>query len=147
MQGSGVQIGGSIMNKSIFTGNLTRDPEIRYSQGTNMAVAHFGIAVNRKFAKDGETDTDFFNCTAFNKTAEFVEKYCKKGMKMALEGRIQNDNYEKDGVKHYGVKIMVDSLEFAESKGTNATPSTKAETSDDGFMNAASGLTEELPFT
>ncbi|MGJ1042711.1 single-stranded DNA-binding protein [Staphylococcus epidermidis] len=110
-------------------------------------MASFSIAVDRKFKRDGEPEADFFNCTAFNKTAEFVEKYCKKGTKMVVEGRVQNDNYEKDGVKHYGVKIMVDSLEFAESKSANSAPSTKVETSDDGFMNAASGLTEELPFT
>ena len=134
------------MNKVILIGRLTKDPDIR-TASNNMTVASFSIAVDRKFKRDGEPEADFFNCTAFNKTAEFTEKYCKKGTKMVVEGRVQNDNYEKDGVKHYGVKIMVDSLEFAESKGTNAAPSTKAVASDDGFINAASGLTEELPFT
>ena len=133
------------MNRVILIGRLTKDPEIRTSG--NYTIASFNIAVDRKFKRDGEPETDFFNCTAFNKTAEFVEKYCKKGTKMVVEGRIQNDNYEKDGVKHYGVKIMVDSLEFAESKSTNNTPSTKVETTGDEFVDAASALTEELPFT
>ena len=133
------------MNRVILIGRLTKDPEIRTSG--NYTIASFSLAVDRKFKREGEAEADFFNCTAFNKTAEFVEKYCKKGMKMVIEGRIQNDNYEKDGVKHYGVKIMVDSLEFAESKSASSTPSTKAEVTGDEFVDAASALTEELPFT
>jgi len=133
------------MNRVILIGRLTKDPEIRTSG--NYTIASFSLAVDRKFKRDGEPEADFFNCTAFNKTAEFVEKYCKKGTKMVVEGRIQNDNYEKDGVKHYGVKIMVDSLEFAESKSASSTPSTKVEVTGDEFVNAASALTEELPFT
>ena len=133
------------MNRVILIGRLTKDPEIRTSG--NYTIASFNIAVDRKFKRDGEAEADFFNCTAFNKTAEFVEKYCKKGTKMVVEGRIQNDNYEKDGVKHYGVKIMVDSLEFAESKSASSTPSTKAEITGNEFVDAASALTEELPFT
>jgi len=133
------------MNRVILIGRLTKDPEIRTSG--NYTIASFSIAVDRKFKRDGEPEADFFNCTAFNKTAEFVEKYCKKGAKMVVEGRVQNDNYEKDGVKHYGVKIMVDSLEFAESKSASSTPSTKVEATGDEFVDAASALTEELPFT
>ena len=133
------------MNRVILIGRLTKDPEIRTSG--NYTIASFSLAVDRKFKRDGEPEADFFNCTAFNKTAEFIEKYCKKGTKMVIEGRVQNDNYEKDGVKHYGVKIMVDSLEFAESKSANATTSTKVEATGDEFVDAASTLTEELPFT
>lgn len=133
------------MNRVILIGRLTKDPEIRTSG--NYTIASFSLAVDRKYKREGEAEADFFNCTAFNKTAEFVEKYCKKGTKMVVEGRIQNDNYEKDGVKHYGVKIMVDSLEFAESKSSNNTPSAKAEITGDEFVDAASALTEELPFT
>lgn len=133
------------MNRVILIGRLTKDPEIRTS--SNYTIASFSLAVDRKFKREGEAEADFFNCTAFNKTAEFVEKYCKKGTKMVIEGRIQNDNYEKDGVKHYGVKIMVDSLEFAESKSANNTPSAKVEVTGDEFVDAASALTEELPFT
>lgn len=133
------------MNRVILIGRLTKDPEIRTSG--NYTIASFSIAVDRKFKRDGEPEADFFNCTAFNKTAEFVEKYCKKGTKMVVEGRVQNDNYEKDGVKHYGVKIMVDSLEFAESKSASSASSAKAEVTGDEFVDAASTLTEELPFT
>lgn len=133
------------MNKVILIGRLTKDPEIRTSG--NYTIASFSLAVDRKYKREGEAEADFFNCTAFNKTAEFAEKYCKKGTKMVVEGRVQNDNYEKDGVKHYGVKIMVDSLEFAESKGASSTPSAKVEVTGDEFVDAASALTEELPFT
>jgi single-strand DNA-binding protein len=133
------------MNRVILIGRLTKDPEIRTSG--NYTIASFSIAVDRKYKREGEAEVDFFNCTAFNKTAELVEKYCKKGTKMVVEGRIQNDNYEKDGVKHYGVKIMVDSLEFAESKSASSAPSTKVEVTGDEFVDAASALTEELPFT
>ena len=89
------------MNKVILLGNLTRDPEIRYSQGEKqMAVARFSLAVNRRFAKDGETSADFLNCTAFGKTAEFVEKYFRQGSRMSLVGRIENNNYtNKNGEK------------------------------------------------
>ena len=91
------------MNKVILMGNLTRDPEIRYSQGENsLAIARFSIAVNRRFSRQGDTDTDFFNCTAFGKQAEFVEKYFRKGSRMLLSGRVQNDNYtNNNGEKVY----------------------------------------------
>ncbi|MDE7212771.1 MAG: single-stranded DNA-binding protein, partial [Lachnospiraceae bacterium] len=82
------------MNKVFLVGRLTRDPEIRYSQGANAtAVARFSIAVDRRFKREGEPDADFFNCTAFGKQAEFVERYLKQGIKMVVVGRIQNDNY------------------------------------------------------
>ena len=132
------------MNKSIFTGNLTRDPEIRYSQGTNMAVAHFGIAVNRKFAKDGEVDTDFFNCTAFGKTAEFIEKYFHKGSRIFLAGRVQNDNYtNKNGEKVYSVQIIVEDVEFGEKKNAQAPAS---DNSDDDFVKIPEGQQGDIPF-
>ena len=109
------------MNKIILLARLTRDPEVRYSQGENsMAIASFSVATNRKFKRDGEPDADFFNCTAFGKQAEFVEKYLKKGTKILLSGRVQNDNYtNKEGQKVYSVRIMVEEIEFAESKGNN----------------------------
>ena len=106
------------MNKVILMGNLTRDPEIRYSQGENsLAIARFSIAVNRRFSRQGDTDTDFFNCTAFGKQAEFVEKYFKQGSRMLLTGRVQNDNYtNKNGERVYSVQIMADEIEFAEKE-------------------------------
>ena len=106
----------------------------------------------------GEPDADFFNCSAFGKQAEFVERYLKQGTKMVVVGRIQNDNYtNKDGQKVYSVQIMVDELEFAESKNASAgsgdgtfaqsaarpTPGAAA---NDGFMNVPEGIDEELPF-
>jgi len=116
------------MNKVILLGNLTRDPEIRYTQSNNTAIARFTIAVSRRFKRDGEPETDFFNCTAFGKTAEFVENYMHKGSKAALSGRVQNDNYtNKNGEKVYSTQIIVDEIEFAERKQSDAPP-----VSDDG---------------
>lgn len=147
------------MNKVILMGRLTRDPEVRYSQGaSNTAVARFSIAVDRRFKREGEADADFFNCTAFGKQAEFVEKYLHKGAKMLVEGRIQNDNYtNKDGQQVYSVRVMVDNLEFAESKNasvsggdggyTGGAPRREAPApASDGFMNIPDGIDEELPF-
>ena len=105
------------MNKVILMGRLTRDPEVRYGDNQK-AVGRFSIAVDRRFTREGDPTADFFNCTAFGKQAEFVEKYLKKGTKMLVTGRIQNDNYtNKDGQTVYSVQIIVDELEFAESKG------------------------------
>lgn len=116
------------MNKVILMGNLTRDPDIRYTQGNNTAIARFTIAVSRRFKRDNEPETDFFNCTAFGKTAEFIEKYMHKGSKAALSGRVQNDNYtNKNGEKVYSTQIIVDEIEFAERKQSDAPP-----VSDDG---------------
>lgn len=143
------------MNKVILMGRLTRDPEVRYSQGSNATcIAKFSIAVDRRFKRDGDPDADFFNCTAFGKQGEFVEKYLTKGTKIVLTGRVQNDNYEKDGVKHYSVQIVVDELEFAESKnsqngsydGGNQNSRPAPAPAGDGFMNIPTGIDDELPF-
>ena len=145
------------MNKAILMGRLTRDPEVRYSQSdSNMAIARFSLAVDRRYKKQGDTVTaDFFNCTAFGKQAEFVEKYLKKGTKIVVTGRIQNDNYtNKDGQKVYSVQIMVAEIEFAESKASaqsnegsdgGAQPQMGAPDAD-GFMNIPDGIGSELPF-
>lgn len=137
------------MNKVIFMSRLTRDPEVRYSQGQNsMAIASFSIAVNRKFKREGEPDADFFNCTAFGKQAEFVEKYLKQGTKVLITGRVQNDNYtNKEGQKVYGTRIMVEEIEFAESKAASASSGTQTNTpsfNPDGFMNIPDDA--DLPF-
>lgn len=110
------------MNKVILMGRLTRDPEVRYSQGASQtAVARFSVAVDRRFKREGEPDADFFNCTAFGKQAEFIERYLRKGVKIVVCGRIQNDNYtNKDGQMVYSVRVMVDEIEFAESKNASA---------------------------
>ena len=143
------------MNKVILLGNLTRDPEIRYSQGEKqIAVARFSLAVNRRFANDGETNADFLNCTAFGKTAEFVEKYFKQGSRMSLVGRIENNNYtNKNGEKVYSVQIMVEEVEFAERKSAQSNNQTQnqnqpaqANGGDDDFMNIPDGIEDGLPF-
>lgn len=145
------------MNKAILMGRLTREPEVRYSQtDSSMVIAKFSLAVDRRFKKKGdEVTTDFFNCTAFGKQAEFVEKYLKKGTKVVVTGRIQNDNYtNKDGQKVYSVQIMVEEMEFAESKASaeqrgqedNNMPPAMGEPGADGFMNIPDGIGNELPF-
>ena len=137
------------MNKVIMMGRLTKDPEVRYSQTqTPMAIAKFSLAVDRKYKRNGDPDADFFNCTAFGKQGEFVEKYLKKGTKMLVIGHLQNDNYEKDGVKHYAVNVIVDEMEFAESKSTSGSSDTTqaAPKSNDGFINIPTGIDDELPF-
>ena len=145
------------MNKAILIGRLTRDPEVRYSQNDNsMAISKFSLAVDRRYKKQGDEATaDFFNCTAFGKQAEFVEKYLKKGTKVVVTGRIQNDNYtNKDGQKIYSVQIIVEEMEFAESKASaeqrgqedNNMPPAMGEPGADGFMDIPDGIGNELPF-
>ena len=106
------------MNKVILMGRLTRDPEIRYSQGErSTAVARYSLAVNRTFKRDGEPDADFINCVAFGRQAEFAEKYFHKGIRIVITGRIQTGSYtNKDGVRVYTTDIIVEEQEFAESK-------------------------------
>ena len=147
------------MNKVILMGNLTRDPEIRYSQGENsLAIARFSIAVNRRFSRQGDTDTDFFNCTAFGRQAEFVEKYFHKGSRMLLSGRVQNDNYtNNNGEKVYSVQVIAEEVEFAERKSAadaianqggnfgGGAPQPNAAANDD-FMNIPDGIEDGLPF-
>ena len=147
------------MNKVILMGRLTRDPEVRYSQGdSQMAIARFSLAVDRRFKRQGDTVTaDFFNCTAFGKQGEFVEKYLKQGTKIVVTGRIQNDNYtNKEGQKVYSVQIIVEEIEFAESKNAagggssfqNAPAGGNQEPMmpEDGFMNIPAGIDNTLPF-
>ena len=137
-------------------GRLTRDPEVRYSQGTQpMAVARFSLAVPRKFKRDGEQECDFINCVAFGKNGEFAEKYLRKGTKIALTGRIQTGSYtNRDGAKVYTTDIVAEEFEFAESKNAsqqnsnNINPgiSPYGPVDADGFMNIPDGIDEELPF-
>ena len=149
------------MNKAMLIGRLTRDPEVRYSQGENStAVARFTLAVDRRFKKAGDTqEADFIGCVTFGKQAEFVEKYFKQGMKMVAVGRIQTGSYtNKDGQKVYTTDVVVEEVEFAESKGNNGDAGNsqggyhkdfKPEPSSamgDGFMNIPDGIDEELPF-
>lgn len=125
------------MNKVIEIGRLTRDPDIS-SSASGTTFARFSIAVDRRFKREGEPDADFFNCSAFGKTAEFIERFIKKGTKVALMGRLENNDYtNKDGQKVHDIRIMVEEIEFAESKKSETT-----ETTD--FTNIPDGI--ELPF-
>lgn len=136
------------MNKVILIGRLTRDPEVRYSQGENaMAVARYSLAVDRRFKRQGEPDADFMNCVCFGKAAEFAEKYLKQGTKIAITGRIQTGSYtNKDGVKVYTTDVVVEEQEFAESKNSGSSHPAPSSAVGDGFMNIPEGLDEQLPF-
>ena len=142
------------MNKVILMGRLTRDPEVRYSQGENaMAVARFTLAVDRRFRRD-DASTDFIGCVEFGKNAEFIEKYFRQGTKALITGRIQTGSYtNRDGQKVYTTDVVVEETEFAESKGAQADsgfqPASRPQPSaamGDGFMNIPDGIDEELPF-
>ena len=147
------------MNKVILMGRLTRDPEIRYSQGDNaLAVARYTLAVDRRFNRNNDENTaDFIGCVAFGRAAEFAEKYFHKGIKIAVTGRIQTGSYtNKDGVRVYTTDVVVEEQEFAESKNSasaggggynadNSRPEPAA--AGDGFMNIPDGIDEELPFS
>ena len=145
------------MNKVILMGRLTRDPEVRYSQGENQtAIARYSLAVNRRFKREGDPEADFINCVAFGKQAEFAEKYLKKGTKMTITGRIQTGSYtNKDGVKVYTTDVIVEEQEFAESKAaaenhaaaSSAPQPVPQQNQADGFMNIPDGIDEELPFS
>jgi single-strand DNA-binding protein len=135
------------MNKVIMMGRLTRDPEVRYSSEGN-AVSKFSLAVDRRYKREGQPDADFFNCVAFGKTAEFTEKYLKKGTKVVLDGELQNNNYtNKEGQRVYGIQIVVNSLEFAESKSrSNSDSESMQQVDSNDFMNVPDVAEEELPF-
>lgn len=148
------------MNKVILMGRLTRDPEVRYSQGDNAtAIARFTLAVDRRIKRDNEASVDYINCVSFGRSAEFAEKYFHKGTKIVIVGRIQTGSYtNKDGQKVYTTDIVIEEQDFAESKAAsqqnnsgnaqNASNNQQAQrpkpqTSPDGFMSADD---EGLPF-
>ena len=135
----------------ILTGRLTRDPEVRYSQGEkNIAIARYTLAVDRKFKKEGEQSADFISCVAMGKNGEFAEKYLKQGTKIVVEGHWQTGSYtNKDGAKVYTNDCMVESHEFCESRNAsqqsgNDRPQPMKDS--DGFMSIPDGIDEELPF-
>ena len=158
------------MNKAILMGRLTRDPEIRYTQGDNpMCIARYTLAVDRRFNRNNDdgNNADFIPCICFGKSAEFVEKYLLKGTKMAVTGRIQTGSYtNRDGVKVYTTEVVIEEQEFAESKNAQSAGSrtssgntgadrretgrqqapAKSDDPMDGFMNIPDGIDEELPF-
>lgn len=145
------------MNKVILMGRITRDAEIRYTQGEkSTAIARFSLAVDRRFKKDNdEQNTDFISCIAFGKIAEFLEKFGRKGTKFVVDGRIQTGSYNnKDGQKVYTTDVVVENIEFAESKNSSGlggstnqpAPAPSSSSAGDGFMNIPDGIDEELPF-
>ena len=140
------------MNKVVLVGRLTRDPEVRYSQGDHATA----VAVDRRFKRDGEPTADFIPCVVFGRSAEFAEKYFRQGMRVSISGRIQTGSYtNKDGVKVYTTEVIVEEQEFAESRAESdanranfqhqAAPVPSADAGDD-FTNIADGIDEELPF-
>jgi single-strand DNA-binding protein len=150
------------MNKVQLIGRLTRDPDIRYSQGQNqMCIARFTLAVDRRRANaDGQREADFISCAAFGKTAELMEKYVKKGMRVALGGHIQTGSYtNKDGARVYTTEVILDDLEFLEYKGAAQAGAQGAESGaqagqngaqdsgNEGFMDIPDDVSDDaLPF-
>lgn len=146
------------MNKVILMGRLTRDPEVKYTQGENtMAIARYTLAVDRRFKRDGEAAADFISCVAFGKQAEFAEKYLRQGIRIVVTGRIQTGSYtNRDGNKVYTTDVVIEEQEFAESKNSSTAGSSNTQSSTaagqptvdpDGFMNIPDGIDEELPFS
>lgn len=134
------------MNKVILIGRLTRDPEVRYSQGeTPLAIARYTLAVDRKFRREEEQSADFISCVAFGKMGEHVEKYYYQGLKVAVTGHIQTGSYiNKDGVKVYTTEVVVEEQEFVESKGSNdKSQGNILQKQEEGFLDVSD---EELPF-
>ena len=147
------------MNKVILMGRLTKDPDIRYSSGEKAtAIARYSLAVDRRFRREGDAPTaDFISCVAFGKSAEFAEKYLKKGTKIVIEGRIQTGSYtNKEGQKVYTTDVVVEQQEFAESKNASgsaagaatgaAAAAAPVEATEGNFMDLPAGEEEELPF-
>lgn len=135
------------MNKVILIGRLTRDPEVRYSQGKEpLAIARYTLAVDRRFKRAGDDQTaDFISCVAFGKSGEFAEKYFRQGTKIAISGRIQTGSYtNKDGVKVYTTEIVIEEQEFAESKKNGSQ--NEPDNYDEGFMSMPEGIEDDLPF-
>ena len=138
------------MNSVQLVGRFTRDPDVRYTDG-GLSIARFSLAVDRRYKKDGERTADFINCVSFGKTAEFIEKYFQKGMRIGVNGRIQTGSYtNKDGVKVYTTDVVVENCEFVESKTSSRDAADGSDPGghpgDDGFMNIPDGIDEELPF-
>ena len=138
------------MNKVVLMGRLTRDPEVRYSQGEPAtAVARYTLAVERRFKREGAQTADFIPCVVIGKSAEFAEKYFRQGLRISVSGRIQTGSYtNKDGIKGYTTEVVVEEQEFAESKSEQGRGNQGAMGAPDadGFQNIPDGIEEELPF-
>lgn len=146
------------MNKVILMGRLTRDPEVRYTQGEEaLRIARFTLAVDRNLRRqDGKQSADFISCVTFGNRAQWCEKWLRQGIKVTLSGRIQTGSYtNREGVKVYTTEVVVEEIEFAESKAAGGSGAetrqqdggNQYETDADGFMNIPEGIDEELPFS
>lgn len=137
------------MNSVQLVGRLTRDPEMRYTDGGS-AIARFSLAVDRRYKSENGSTADFPNCVAFGRTAEFIEKYFRKGMRMGCQGRIQTGSYtNNDGQKVYTTDVVVESCEFVESKASQQPEENNngfGAADENGFMNIPDDIDEELPF-
>ena len=132
------------MNKVVICGRLTADPATKTG---NTTVTRFTLAVDRRVKVDGQPEADFISCVAFGKTADFVDKYFHKGMKMLLEGRIQTGSYtNKEGAKVYTTDVIAESVEFAESKRTETGQEAPKEQENNDFLSIPAGVDAELPF-
>ncbi|WP_070001191.1 single-stranded DNA-binding protein [Cellulosilyticum sp. I15G10I2] len=149
------------MNKVILMGRLTRDPEVRYSQSaTPVAVARYGLAVRRQFARQGEQDVDFFNIVSFGKAGEFAEKFFRKGQMVSIVGRLQVNTWEdQQKVKHTSVDVVAEEQHFAESRTSSesrgvmvdspiSSPGTAPSSGNsvEGFMPTQIEEDDDLPF-
>ena len=136
------------MNKVFLIGRLTKDPEVRYTQGENpTAIARYALAVDRRFRKEGEAQADFINCVAFGRGGEFAEKHLRKGSKIAVSGRIQTGSYtNKDGHRVNTFDIVVEDHEFCDSKPSNIGSAPAPQADENGFMSIPDGIDEDLPF-
>lgn len=134
------------MNIVALTGRLTKDPDIRYTNGGS-TVARLNVAVDRDYKKEGGQTADFPNVIAFGKTAEFIEKYFHKGNKIEIAGRIQTGSYQKeDGTKVYTTDVLAERVGFGESKKESGNQESKADPAGNDFMAVPDGIDEELPF-
>ena len=141
------------MNKVILMGRLTRDPDVRYTNGSSpLCIARYTLAVDRRFRKENEATADFIPCVAFGKMGEFAEKYFHQGMRVTISGRIQTGSYtDRDGRKIYTTEVVIEEQEFAESKSASysGNPERNAvsqEVDKDGFMNIPEGCEDNIPF-
>lgn len=140
------------MNKVMLVGRLTRDPDIRYTQNST-CCARFSVAVDRRFKSSDHPEADFPSVVAWGKTAEFIDKYFHKGMRIGIEGRIQTGSYEnRDGQKVYTTDVVAENVEFVESKSNSANSGGGQQaapppaTGNEGWMEIPEGADEELPF-
>ena len=127
---------------------MTKEPEIRYSQGaSSTCIARYTLAVDRKFKQEGQPTADFINCIAFGKLGEFAEKYLHKGVKIAVTGRIQTGSYKnKDGNTVYTTDVVVEEQEFCESKSQSNSQPQPTQSNDNSWMNIPDGVEDSLPF-